>query len=238
MAAQSAQPQRSLSTPGTSRRLLIPLARVRFVSPFPRVRSVSLFPLRKDHSEAYAFADCFSSGSNFLPNGLLFFLRKERIFSAPPLFGDEAGIYSSICNLTPRFPLYYVELCENEWFSLEEEIQLTLWSFLSFRGFSPTLRLTPIPGQHHILPNRRKELKGSDWQGPGPPGTEWLLRVLRNQNKYKPTSSVFCELCSSFLSRCLDIQFQCASGGWSVQFNVGWSAILGKLKNTQVLLTC
>lgn len=58
------------SASGASSRLLIPLARVRSASPFP---------LRKDHSEACcAFADCFSSGSNFLPKGLLFFFFKEK----------------------------------------------------------------------------------------------------------------------------------------------------------------
>lgn len=52
------------------------------------VHSASHFSLRKDDSEAYAFADCFSNGPSFLPNGsLLCIIRWEIIFSVPALFG-------------------------------------------------------------------------------------------------------------------------------------------------------
>ena len=171
MAAQSARPQRSLSTPGTSRRLLIPLARVGSVSPFPRVRSVSPFPLRKDHSEACAFADCFSSGSNFLPNGFVFFFFKEkREYFLPHLYFGMRQAFMIPFVISRPVSLYTMRNCvkmnDSLWRkgfnSPFDPFFLSFLFFLSFRGSSPTLRLTPIPGQHHILPNRRKELKGSD----------------------------------------------------------------------------
>lgn len=122
-------------------------------TPLASVHSVSPFSLRKNHSEACAFANCFSNGSSFLPNGPLLCIRNEIMFSAPVLFGDKSGIYNSICNHT-TFPFI---MCGSLWkwmsFSWGRDSDHPLISFL-LEGLSPNFGWIQISWDPQHLANQ------------------------------------------------------------------------------------